>query len=51
LIVNPGSILGIPGIPTSWSFAVLELEGLAIRVYEVSTGREIRRDPIFVDEE
>jgi putative phosphoesterase len=49
VILNPGSILGIPGIPTSWSFAVLELEALAIRIFEVSTGREIRRDPIFVD--
>lgn len=51
MILNPGSILGVPGVPTSWSFAVLEIVNLAVRVFEVSTGREIRRDPIYLDEE
>ena len=49
-LVNPGSLLGIPGVQTSYSFATLELPGLAVRVYEVRTGREIRRDPVFLDD-
>lgn len=48
-IINPGSIMGIPGVQTSYSFAVLEIPSLAVRVYEVRTGREIRRDPVFLD--
>jgi putative phosphoesterase len=50
-IINPGSVMGVPGIQTSYSFAVLDLENLAVRIYEVRTGREIRRDPVFLDEE
>ena len=48
LLINPGSVLGVPGIQTSYSFAVVELATLAVRVFEVGTGREIRRDPIFL---
>jgi putative phosphoesterase len=51
LLVNPGSVLGVPGIQTSYSFAVVELETLAVRIFEVRTGREIRRDPIFLADE
>jgi putative phosphoesterase len=50
-VINPGSTLGTPGIQTSYTFAVLETGGLAVRVYEVRTGREIRRDPIDLDGE
>jgi putative phosphoesterase len=50
-IINPGSVLGVPGIQTSYSFAVLELDTLAVRIYEVRTGREIRRDPVYLGEE
>jgi putative phosphoesterase len=50
-IINPGSILGVPGVQTSYSFAILDLETLAVRVHEVRTGREIRRDPVFLDDE
>lgn len=50
-IVNPGSIMGIPGIQTSYSFAVLEVPSLAVRIYEVRTGREIRRDPVYLNGE
>lgn len=48
-ILNPGSIMGIPGVQTSYSFAVLDVPSLAVRVYEVRTGREIRRDPVFLN--
>jgi predicted phosphodiesterase len=49
-VINPGSVLGVTGIQTSYSFAVLDTDNLAVRVYEVRTGREIRRDPIDIDE-
>jgi len=45
-VINPGSTMGVPGVQTSYTFAVLETEDLAVRIYEVRTGREIRRDPI-----
>lgn len=48
-ILNPGSVLGVPGVHTSYSFAVLELESLAVWIHDVRTGREIRRDPVFLD--
>ena len=50
-IINPGSIMGIPGVQTSYSFAVLEVPSLAVRIFEVRNGREIRRDPVFLDDE
>jgi len=50
VVINPGSILSVSGIQTSYSFAVLDTESLSVRVYEVRTGREIRRDPINLDE-
>jgi putative phosphoesterase len=50
-IINPGSVLGVPGIQTSYSFAVVELDTLAVRIFDVRTGREIRRDPVFLDDE
>ena len=49
-VINPGSVLGVSGIPTSYSFAVLDTSNLSVRVYEIRTGREIRRDPIDIDE-
>jgi putative phosphoesterase len=48
MIINPGSVLGVSGIQTSYSFAVVELDTLAVRIFEVRTGREIRRDPVFL---
>ena len=51
LIVNPGSVLGVPGVQTSYSYAVLDLDDLSVRVFEIRTGREIRRDPVFLDDE
>ncbi len=49
-IVNPGSILGTAGVQTSYSFAIVELDdGLAVRWYDVRNGRELRRDPVFID--
>ena len=51
MVLNPGSLLGVPGIHTSYSFAVLDVPSLAVRIHEVRTGREIRRDPINVDRE
>jgi putative phosphoesterase len=49
-IINPGSVLGVTGVQTSYSLAVVELPSLDVRFYEVRTGREIRRDPIYLDE-
>jgi putative phosphoesterase len=46
-VVNPGSILGVPGIQTSYSFAIVEFDTLHVRFHEVRTGRETHRDPIF----
>ncbi|MEA2630768.1 MAG: hypothetical protein QOE66_987 [Chloroflexota bacterium] len=47
-IINPGSVLGVSGVQTSYSFAVVELDELAVRWHEIRTGRELRRDPIFL---
>jgi predicted phosphodiesterase len=44
-VINPGSILRVAGIPTSYTFAVLDPDILAFQVYDIRTGREIRRDP------
>jgi putative phosphoesterase len=50
-IINPGSVTGVHGIPTSYSFAVVDSDRLAVRIFDVRTGREIRRDPVFLDDE
>ena len=50
-IINPGSVLGVPGVQTSYSFAVVDSVSLAVRVFDIRTGREIRRDPVFLVEE
>jgi predicted phosphodiesterase len=50
-VINPGSVLGVPGVPTSYSFAVVDPEELAFRLFDIRTGREIRRDPVFLAEE
>ena len=50
-VINPGSLLGVPGVQTSYTFAVLDVPSLVVRIYEVRTGREIRRDPIDLDTE
>lgn len=47
LIVNPGSVLGVSGVQTSYSFGVLDLDDLSVFIHDVRTGREIRRDPLF----
>ncbi len=44
-VVNPGSVLGVPGVPTSYTFAVLDTAELCVRMFDIRTGREIRRDP------
>lgn len=51
ILINPGSIMGIPGIQTSYSFGIIDMENLAVMIHEVRTGREIRRDPVFLPEE
>jgi putative phosphoesterase len=51
MIVNPGSVLGVPGVQTSYSFAVLDLDDLSVRILDIRTGREIRRDPVYLDAE
>jgi putative phosphoesterase len=50
-ILNPGSLHGVPGVQTSFSFSILDLEDLSIRIYDVRLAREIRRDPIFLPED
>jgi putative phosphoesterase len=50
-IINPGSVLGVPGVQTSYSFAILDADTLAVRIFDIRTGREIRRDPVFLAEE
>jgi putative phosphoesterase len=50
MVLNPGSVLGVPGVQTSYSFAVVELDDLAVRWYEIRTGRVLRADPIFLDD-
>jgi putative phosphoesterase len=49
-IINPGSVVGVPGVQTSYSFAVVDSESLAVRIVDIRTGREIRRDPVYLDE-
>jgi len=50
-VINPGSLLGVSGVQTSYSFAVLDVEDLSVRIFEVRSGREIRRDPISLNNE
>lgn len=50
MIINPGSVHGVPGIQTSYSFGVLDLETLGVRIYEVRTGRIMRRDPVWLED-
>jgi hypothetical protein len=47
-VINPGSVLGVPGVQTSYSFAVVDPDILAFRLFDIRTGREIRRDPVFL---
>jgi putative phosphoesterase len=51
MIVNPGSVLGVTGVQTSYSFAFLELDDLSVRIFDIRAGREIRRDPVFLEDE
>ncbi len=50
-ILNAGSTHGVPGVQTSYTFALLDLDDLAIRIMDIRLGREIRRDPIFLSDE
>jgi hypothetical protein len=40
----------VAGIPTSYTFAIIDVVDVSVRVFDVRTGREIRRDPIDIDE-
>jgi putative phosphoesterase len=51
MIVNPGSVLGVPGVQTSYSFAIVDLNDLSVRIVDIRTGREIHRDPVFLGDE
>jgi predicted phosphodiesterase len=51
LILNPGSAHGVTGVPTSYTFATIDLGDLAVRIFDIRLGREVRRDPVFLDEE
>jgi putative phosphoesterase len=50
IIINPGSVVSMPGIQTSYSFAIVDWDDLAVRIHEVKSGRVLRRDPIALDE-
>lgn len=52
-ILNPGSVHGVSGIQTSYSFAVLDLEPavLAVRIYDIRLGRIVRRDPVTLPDD
>jgi putative phosphoesterase len=50
-IINPGSVVGVPVVQTSYSFAIVDPEELAVRIFDIRTGREIRRDPVYLAEE
>jgi putative phosphoesterase len=50
-IINPGSVLGVPGVQTSYSVAIVETEDVSVRIFDIRTGREIRRDPVFLADE
>ena len=30
MVINPGSLLGVPGVPTSYTFAVLDVPSLGV---------------------
>ncbi|CAN5914451.1 metallophosphoesterase family protein [soil metagenome] len=49
LLINPGSVMGVPGVQTSYSFGIVDLDDQAVMIHEVRTGREIRRDPVFLN--
>lgn len=49
-VINPGSVLNVPGIQTSHTLAILDTDRPSIRILEVLTGREVRRDPIDLDD-
>jgi predicted phosphodiesterase len=51
LIVNPGSVHGVPGHQTSYTFATIDLADLGVRIFDIRLGREIRRDPVYLDDE
>jgi putative phosphoesterase len=45
LVVNPGSIISLPVIDSSSSFAIVDLEDLAVSFHQVQTGDPIPLDP------
>lgn len=50
-ILNPGSVMGVPGIQTSYSFAVVELDDLLrARIFDIRLGRVIRSDPVWLND-
>ena len=40
MVINPGSLLGVPGVQTSYTFAVLDLPDLSVQIHEVRTGEK-----------
>jgi len=51
-VINPGSVVGVSGTATSYSFALLDsAEILAFHLFDIRTGREIRREPVFCSED
>ncbi len=50
-IINPGSVMGVPGVQTSYSFGVVDLEELHIRIHDIRMGRIIRSDPVWLPDD
>jgi hypothetical protein len=45
LVVNPGSVVSMPVVETSRTFALVDLEALAPTFYDVESGRAIEVEP------
>lgn len=50
-VINPGSVSGVQGIPTSYTFAVVDSDRLAARIFDIRTGRATLRDSVFLDDQ
>jgi putative phosphoesterase len=45
LVVNPGSVISLPVVKSSRTFAVLDLDDLSIKFYRVDSGKAITVPP------
>jgi putative phosphoesterase len=45
LVVNPGSVVSMPVVKTSRTFALVDMQALAVTFHDVETGSELRVEP------